>query len=267
MASSRARDSPFARVSSRRHTIEVSEAAGVRYLHFGTDWIQGAMRVARPFALELDYTREMMSPLLLRPDAGWPRHALLVGLGAGSMTKFLYRYRPECKLTVVEINPEVVAVARQSFRLPDEDERLTVHVADALEWVRESKKRFDLILIDGFDHNARAGALATEAFYRDCRARLTRQGVFAANLFGRSRAFRATVAALESVFDGRVLTFKSGDHGNVVALAAHGEPVSVDAAGLRAAADQLAHDTGLKLAPALARMQAASPSAAGGVVL
>ena len=46
-------------------SIDISEEAGVRYLHFGSSWVQGAMRIARPFALELDYTREMMTPLLL----------------------------------------------------------------------------------------------------------------------------------------------------------------------------------------------------------
>ena len=63
--------------------IHISEEAGVRYLHFSSDWVQGAMRIARPWALELDYTREMMTALLLRPDADWPRSALLIGLGAG----------------------------------------------------------------------------------------------------------------------------------------------------------------------------------------
>ena len=61
-----------------RHSIEVSEQAGVRYLHFGTEWIQGAMRVARPWSLELDYTREMMAALLLRPGDDWPARALII---------------------------------------------------------------------------------------------------------------------------------------------------------------------------------------------
>ncbi|MBL8502505.1 MAG: spermidine synthase, partial [Rhodocyclaceae bacterium] len=57
--------------------IDISEEAGVRYLHFGSDWIQGAIRIARPRALELDKTREMMAALLLRPAPEWPRSALL----------------------------------------------------------------------------------------------------------------------------------------------------------------------------------------------
>ena len=87
------------------HAIDISEEGGVRYLHFGSDWVQGAMRIARPWSLELAYTREMMAGLLLRDLADWPRRALLVGLGAGSLAKFIYRNLPSCRITVVEINP------------------------------------------------------------------------------------------------------------------------------------------------------------------
>src|SRR5437879_4366375 len=78
-------------------SIEISEQRRVRYLHFGSHWIQGAMRIARPHALELEYTREMMLALLLRSGSRWPRHVLLIGLGAASLTKFLYRNRPHAK--------------------------------------------------------------------------------------------------------------------------------------------------------------------------
>jgi len=50
--------------------IDISEEAGVRTLHFGSDWIQGAMRIARPWNLELEYTREMMASLLLKLSGG-----------------------------------------------------------------------------------------------------------------------------------------------------------------------------------------------------
>ena len=113
--------------------IDISEEAGVRYLHFGSAWIQGAMRVARPWSLELDYTREMMAALLLRPPSqhhGWPKKVLLIGLGAASLTKFIYRYLPQSKITVVEIEPRVVAAARHHFRLPDEDARLHIEIGD-----------------------------------------------------------------------------------------------------------------------------------------
>src|SRR5512145_2160926 len=95
-----------------------TEGISVRNLHFCSDWIQGAMRIARPWSLELAYTREMMAGLLLRPAGQWPRHALLIGLGAGSLAKFIYRNLPNCRITVVEINPQVEFIARQYFKLP-----------------------------------------------------------------------------------------------------------------------------------------------------
>ena len=81
------------------YELEISEEAGVRSLHFGSEWIQGSMRIRRPFALELAYTREMMACLLLRPDADWPRRTLLIGLGAGSLAKYIYRHLPQTKIT------------------------------------------------------------------------------------------------------------------------------------------------------------------------
>src|ERR1044071_607320 len=101
-------------------SIEVSEEAGVRYLHFGSHWIQGAMRIARPNALELPYTRDMMFALLLRPGRRWPRRVLMIGLGSGSFAKFLYRHRPRAQLVVIEIDVDVLAAARQFFKLPQD---------------------------------------------------------------------------------------------------------------------------------------------------
>ena len=90
--------------------IDISEAAGVRYLHCGSDWIQGAMRIRKPNALELAYTREMMAGLLLRDglaeDAGqWPKKVLIIGLGAASLAKFVHHNCPQARVKVVEIAP------------------------------------------------------------------------------------------------------------------------------------------------------------------
>ncbi|MBH1976702.1 MAG: fused MFS/spermidine synthase, partial [Rhodocyclales bacterium] len=169
-------------------TVDISEAAGVRYLHFGSDWVQGAMRIARPYALELEYTREMMLPLLLRPD-DWPRRVLLIGLGAASLTKFLWRYRPDAKLTVVEIDPQVEAVARQFFKLPDDPQRIQIHHADGADFIIQTKQKYDLILVDGFDSKARAGRLDTLPFYLDCKTRLTSDGMLCVNLLARRKSF------------------------------------------------------------------------------
>jgi len=190
--------------------INTSEAAGVRYLHFGSDWVQGAMRIARPYALELDYTKEMMLPLLLRPD-DWPRRVLLIGLGAASLTKFLWRYRPDAKLTVVEIDPQVEAVARQFFKLPDDPQRIQMQYADGADFIIQTKQKYDLILVDGFDNKARAGRLDTLPFYLDCKARLAKEGLLCINLLARRKSFNHSIQQIKEAFDGHVISFPSRD--------------------------------------------------------
>ncbi|MBL8502376.1 MAG: fused MFS/spermidine synthase [Rhodocyclaceae bacterium] len=229
-------------------------AGGVFYLLFGGDGLLGAWRPPRPWALELDYTREMMAALLLRPEPEWPRSALLIGLGAASLTKFLYRHRPRARLTVVEIDPAVVAAARQFFKLPEDPKRLRIEIADGVEWLTGSDKSFDLILVDGFDADARAGALDTLPFYRACHAHLGDSGLLSVNLLGRSRGFKGSVERIRQAFDGRALVFPSCDNGNAIAFAATGEAVNVPVGELSMQALALRKATGLNLLPTLARL-------------
>ena len=239
--------------------INTSEAAGVRYLHFGSDWVQGAMRIARPFALELDYTKEMMLPLLLRPD-DWPRRVLLIGLGAASLTKFLWRYRPEAKLTVVEIEPQVEAVTRQFFKLPEDPQRIQMHHADGADFIIQTKQKYDLILVDGFDNKARAGRLDSLPFYLDCKARLAKEGLLCINLLARRKSFNHSIDRLNEAFDGQVISFPSRDEGNAIALASANQPSAVSPAPtfaeLQTAAQRLRQETHLNLLPMLANLAA-----------
>ena len=241
-----------------RTPIEVSQEHGVRYLHFGSSWVQGAMRIARPWSLELDYTREMMASLLLRPGPDWPRTVLLIGLGAASMTKFLYRHRPRARLTVVEISPAVVAAARQCFKLPQDPERLNIEVADGVTFVANCRRRFDLILVDGFDAEARAGALNSVPFYQLCRGRLTENGLLAVNLLRRNRAHKVGIEGLREAFDGRALAFPPTGGGNTIAFAATGRPLRIPFAALAQSADKLKSATRLDLLPTLERLMRAS---------
>jgi spermidine synthase len=245
-------------------SIDISEEAGVRFLHFGSSWIQGAMRIARPFALELDYTREMMTPLLLHGD-DWPRKVLQIGLGAASVTKFLYRYRPQAKLTVIEIDPRVEAAARQFFKLPDDPARIDIRHGDGADFVVETKQRYDLILVDGFDAAARTGRLDTLPFYLDCRARLANDGVLCVNLLSRRKDFRNSVARLEEAFEGHAIAFPSCDSGNAIALGRVGAGDTPTLEDLKTAAKHLKETTSLNLLPTLARL-ATSRHLAGGVL-
>ncbi|MBW8076539.1 MAG: fused MFS/spermidine synthase [Gallionella sp.] len=234
--------------------IDISEQAGVRYLHFGSTWVQGAMRIARPWNLELEYTREMMASLLLRDESRWPRKVLLIGLGAASLTKFLYRNYPLAHLTIIEIEPAVVAAARQFFKLPEDDKRINMVIADGVEYVLGTDKKFDLILVDGFNEHAHPGGLNTLPFYQACRTRLSEQGVMAVNLIGLSRGVMGSFAHIAKAFDDRALMFPSCESGNTIAFAADGDPISIAFDDMKECAQQLKTATGLNLLPTLTRL-------------
>jgi spermidine synthase len=235
-------------------SIEILEEAGVRSLHFGSDWTQGAMRIARPYALELEYTQEMMLALLLRRGARWPRRVLQIGLGAASLTKFLYRHRPHAALTVIEIEPLVVAAARAHFKLPEDSKRVTIEIADGHDYVMGAEREFDLVIVDGFDAKGRAGMLESLPFYCNARARLSDRGLLVVNMLTRNRGVGASMERMRSAFDGRARTLPPCSSGNTIALAANGAEVDIELADLHAAARELKSETGLNLLPLVGRM-------------
>ena len=237
------------------HSIDISEESGVRYLHFGSEWVQGAMRIARPWALELAYTREMMAGLLLRHQKYWPRHVLQIGLGAGSLSKFIYRNLPDCRITVVEINPQVEYIAHQYFKLPEDPLRLDVIIDDGADYMLAGGRQFDYILLDGFDDLAKAGALDTLPFYQACRSRLNEHGLLAINLLGKNRGFQGSVERIREAFDGRVIVFPSCESGNTIAFACAGEAICISLDTMREKATALKIDSGLDLLPTISRLQ------------
>lgn len=140
--------------------------------------LQSLTSVQQPNRLELPYTITMMGFLLLVPK---PRHILMVGLGGGALAKFCYQHLPEARITVVEINPHVIAM-RTHFQLPDDDARLEVVCADGAEFVRDTRETFDAILVDGFDADGQSAQLSSKAFYEDACRILRTPGVIAINV-------------------------------------------------------------------------------------
>lgn len=208
-----------ARSRIRSPQVTLSEADGVRFLHFGTEWVQGAMRLARPFALELEYQQHMMALGLLVQQ---PQRILVLGLGAAALAKFCWRSCAPAQVVVVELTPAVVEVARQWFHLPPDDERLSVVIDDAAAYIRQPAQRraSDWLLVDLYDSAARGPVYDDVDFYRTCRAALREPGVAAFNLFG-SR-FKPSLAAIAQAFNDCVVALPPTEAGNRIVLAYRG---------------------------------------------
>jgi spermidine synthase len=164
----------------------------------------------------------------------------------------------------VEIEPRVVMAARQFFKLPDDPKRLNIVIADGAHFIAENDKTYDLILVDGFDEDARPGELDSLPFYQLCRARLNDNGILAVNLLGRSRGYAASLERLREAFDTRALAFPSCESGNVIAVAATGAHIRTGLDDLKEQAEALKAETGLNLLPTLTRIEQ-SQTCPGGV--
>ncbi|WP_313076067.1 spermidine synthase [Melaminivora sp.] len=202
--------------------VSVSDDGEVRHLHLGTPWIQGSMRIAEPFHIELEYVQRMMAWLLfVAPEGVAERRALQLGLGAGAITKFCHK-RLRMQTTAIELNPQVLAVCRAWFKLPPEGPRLSVVLGDAAQEIRrpELAGTIDALAVDLYDHEAAAPVLDSADFYADCRALLTADGCLTVNLFGRASSYERSVAQLAQAFGEDALwAFRPTREGNTVVLA------------------------------------------------
>ena len=197
--------------------VTLSEQDGVRFLHFGTEWVQGAMRLRKPDWLELEYAQQMMMWMLFNDN---PQHIAQLGLGTASLTKFCYRQFPEANVTAIELNPSVVTICEVMFKLPQNDDRLNVIEMDAMDFVMSQANHgtLDVLQVDLYDATARGPVLDTPEFYQACAACLKDDGMLTINLFGDHPSYAKNLKAMLFAFDD-VWCLPEVHDGNVIAIA------------------------------------------------
>ncbi len=202
--------------------VNFSEHAGVRYLHLGSEWVQGSMRLGSPFDIHLEYVQRMMAWLLLmEPETIASRHCMQLGLGAGTLTKFCFK-KIKIKTTAIEINPQVVAACRLWFKVPHDTKLLSVILGDAKEVVAHElwRGQIDALQVDLYDQEAAAPVLDSYDFYRNCNRLLTQDGVMSVNLFGKDSHFDRSLSQIQAAFEGgSVWCFKPTKEGNTIIMA------------------------------------------------
>lgn len=197
--------------------VTLTEFRGVLFLHLGTDWIQGAMRLGKPNEIVLDYVQQMMIWMLFKDQ---PSHIVQLGLGSAALTKFCYHHFSESRITAIELNPEVIRICRNTFHLPEDDHRLTVLQADARNYIEAKKYRneIDILQIDLYDEQAAAPLFDTLEFYKSCADALTADGIVTLNIFGNESNRSRSIEALQACFDS-VAWLPEVDGGNVIVIA------------------------------------------------
>jgi spermidine synthase len=221
--------------------VNFSDHGDIRYLHLGTEWVQGSMLIDKPFDIQLEYVQRMMAWLFfVAPESVAKRHAMQLGLGSGALTKFCWR-KLKMRTTAIELNPQVVAACRLWFKLPADDARLSVVLGDAAEVAAHAHWRgaIDALQVDLYDHEAAAPVLDSEAFYTDCRRLLTDDGCMTVNLFGRSSSYERSLERIKNAFGAEaVWAFRPTREGNTIVLALR-EPQRLDRAKLAERAETI----------------------------
>jgi spermidine synthase len=229
--------------------VTFSESGGIRYLHFGTELIQGAMRMRDPNEIYLEYNQQMMAWLLFLETKPGMKVAQL-GLGTGALTKFTHQHCPAVKNTVVEVNPAVIVAARSMFFSPSDDRRLKTMQIDAHAFVHDVQfhNHFDALQVDLYDAICDGPSASSLDFYAGCYDLLKSPGVLTVNLFSRHKSFDINLNHICEAFGDRVLLFPESHDCNVVAMAFKGPPLSVEWSDIAKRARLIQEKTGLATA-------------------
>jgi spermidine synthase len=200
------------------------------------------MKLADPVELVLSYTRAMMGFLLFAPE---PKRVVMIGLGGGSIAKFIYHRLPASQITVIEANPQVISTARAFFHVPEDDARLRVELGQGEGWVAQHPASCDVLLVDGYDGTSQVEGLSTENFYASARRALEPDGMLVVNLWSSDRRFDAYLQRIERVFESCVC-LPAERHGNVAVFAFCSRPREVPWSELAARARDLQAGVGLE---------------------
>ncbi len=160
---------------------------------------QTCMDLKHPDRFVMNYPRMMMAALYLKPA---PRSVLIIGLGGGTLPRALAQILPGVRINVVEIDPAVIKVANKYFSFTP-DKSLQVTELDGRVFVKRAlreQQRYDLIMLDAFDHEYIPEHLLTEEFLREVQGLLAPGGVLAANTFSNSRLYDHESVTYSAVF-------------------------------------------------------------------
>jgi len=160
---------------------------------------QTCMDLRRPERFVMNYPRMMMAALFAKPQ---PRSVLIIGLGGGTLPRAIAQTVPTAQIDVVEIDPAVIEVANKYFSFTPGKQTQVTEV-DGRVFVKRAlrmQRRYDLIMLDAFDHEYIPEHLLTEEFLREVQGLLEPGGVLAANTFSGSRLYDHESVTYSAVF-------------------------------------------------------------------
>lgn len=215
----------YEKPSAYNNIIVTEDEAGMRVLRFERHGArQTIVKLGDPDYLGFAYTRKAFVGLSLSDE---PTRILVVGLGGGTMPMFLRKYYPQATIDAVDIDPDVVAVAKEFFGFR-EDERMRAHVGDGRKFIENVKEPYDVIFLDAFGTRNVPPALTTVEFKRAVRRAVKPGGAVVGNIWGSSvnPLYDSMVRTYQEVFDELLILDVPGTSNKILIALARKQPLS-----------------------------------------
>lgn len=200
----------------KNHLVEIIEHGDSRSLYFAGDVLQSSMSISAPHRLVLSYTRFMMATLLFMNP---PHRVLVIGVGAGSLIRFIHHHFPSCTIEGVDFSSHIIKLAKGYFNLPNSS-AIRLHCDDGHDFIAQFEgQAYDLILIDAFDQNGMAPSIYSAVFFAHCLSHLEENGIVSLNLWsGDEDKMDRVQTDLKRNFSS-CLTLPVPERGNVICIA------------------------------------------------
>lgn len=223
MASDRDAGPVVYEVKSTYSYIRIRKNGNVLTLVFvrdsGEEAFESQVNLRAPHVLKFNYLQHMFASYLVQPEQ---KNVMIVGLGGGSMVHFLQKYDPEVSVEAVEIDPVVVQLAEKYFKVKQND-KVKLVVADAFEYLKETKSKYDTIYMDAFlkpseetDETGVPLNLRTIDFYKQMQGLLTENGSVVFNINPHDR-MESDIATIKEAFP-QTYVFNLPNKGGVVVV-------------------------------------------------
>lgn len=241
--------------------IQVKDTNDLRSLHFDSEPFQSAMSLTKPDELYFDYTKAMMSYLLFN-DMG-NDDILLIGLGGGSLAKYILKHCPDCRVEAIEYRAAVAEIAHDYFELP-RNNRLNIVIDDGSRYVQTrlnlQREFYSVIMLDAFDATGMAESLCNPQFLATCQAMLKKDGILVVNLWHTTEQFKQLFSWLGSLFEAKLLLLPIQGMVNVIGLFFHEDTPIYSQKALKKRAIQLEKTHHLPFKQFLKELIASSPN-------
>jgi spermidine synthase len=177
-------------VKSKYSHIKIYNQGNKRFLCFvrdnGDEVVESSIDLVNTHYLQLKYTQAMFGGLLLYKKI--PTKTLMVGLGGGGMSHFAAHYFPDLEMKIVEIDPEILRIAKLYFLLPEKISKNIIN-EDIYTYLQKTNDKYEIIFMDAFlkpskttDETGISYKLKEKEFYTTLKNHLLKNGMVVFNI-------------------------------------------------------------------------------------